>query len=96
MISADVIQEVKILNGTYPPSEARQLICSVIDNQINFYKLQHLSHWERNHKTGRDFLDQKVEELTNKRCELMEIIKQARLEGRQVTFGGCIELTIED
>lgn len=95
MSSTNAIQaiQLQLLNGIYSPSEAQHLISTIIDKKISLCKSQYLSQWERNHNTSKDSLNAKIKKLTDQKEELMQITKQARSEGRQIKFGGTMELS---
>lgn len=95
MFSTELMQDVNVLSGVYEPSEARQVLWGVIDKQIDFYKIQYLSRWEGNHNTSCEYFDRKVEELTAKRQEILQLVKEAKAEGRQIRLGGTIEMSFE-
>ena len=95
MILADVMQEVKLVNGTFTPSEARDIVSGIIDKQINFYKLQHLSKWVGNNNTSPDSIDKKIAALQKERAEFMKMINQAKREGLRLTLNSGMEVVLE-
>ena len=43
--------------------DGRNMIFSIIDNQINNYKLKFLSNWEENHTISSEEKDRKIDQL---------------------------------
>ena len=56
-------QKIQLVKGEFTPSEASHIIMNLIDEKINFHKLQRLQMWEGNHKSKTDQLDGRIEEL---------------------------------
>ena len=94
MNGTELIKKTQFTNGVYDPREARELISSIIDGHINFYKLQHLMSWEADHTTSPEFRDRKIEELVAKKSELKEVLKQARQEGFNISVDGVFEVKL--
>jgi len=56
-------QKIQLVKGEFTPSEASHIIMNLIDEKINFHKLQRLQMWEGNHKSKTEQLDGRIEEL---------------------------------
>lgn len=52
------------------PHESKDMIIKMIDNQINNYKLEYLSQWEKDHSTTDELKNKKIEELKAKKKEI--------------------------
>lgn len=57
-------------------NESKEIILELIDNQINDYKLKHLTSWVQDHTIIDDESTQKVEELTKKKKELHSLFEK--------------------
>ena len=88
-------QKVQFLKGEFTPLEAKDMIYRMIDEQINQYKLQHLSRWEHDHNTSVEAIDQKIENLKRIKQEFAEMIRQAREENCQVNLSGMLIMNIK-
>lgn len=95
MYTSELMQKVQVINGSFKPSEARDIISKMIDDQINFYKLQNLSHWIQDCNLSQDLLDEKIAKLQHRKQELNEIIKVAQAGGEKVRLCNYFDLSIE-
>jgi serine phosphatase RsbU (regulator of sigma subunit) len=86
----------KFANGNHTPKEASRIVERLINEQINFQKLNYLSEWEKNHQLPLDTLDQGVNDLLNKKQHLLNTIQKAEQSGKKINLGGSIELDIWD
>jgi len=96
MISTQVQKQVQFVEGEFSPSEVKDIIGKVIDDQSNFYKLQHLSQWMKDNNCDCETIENQKKELHNQKCELTEIMKEARDKGCKVKLVGEFRLTIEE
>jgi hypothetical protein len=55
---------------------AKELIIKAINNQINNYKIEYLSQWEREHSTTAESKDKKIEALENKKREVIKYFNE--------------------
>jgi vacuolar-type H+-ATPase catalytic subunit A/Vma1 len=94
MSAQEQFQKVDFIRGSFTPSEMRELISSFIDKSINLYKIQYMSQWEANHKHKIETLNNKIEELTNKKKKLLKVVEKAGLEGARVSLDSILELKL--
>lgn len=95
MYTSELMQKVEFLNGTFTPSEARDILLKVIDHQINFYKLQHLSNWIKDHSVSQDLQKERIAQLEDRKRELAELITEARAEEARLTIHGDFNISLE-
>lgn len=96
MYTAELIQKIQFLNGTFTPSEARDLISKSIDEQIEFYKLQHLSQWMKDNTISKHQLEIKIDELQQKKQELLDMVKIAKIEDTKLNIRGDFKISLEN
>lgn len=95
MYISELMQKVEFLNGTFTPTEARNVILKVIDDQINSHKLQYLSSWIKDDSVSPDFLEHKIAELERRKRELAALIREAKAEGVNLTVNGGFNVSFE-
>lgn len=66
--------------------DGKNMIFKIIDNQINNYKLQFLTDWERNHDVSPVEKEQKIEKLMLAKENLQELFKNIAKKGAEVNF----------
>ena len=96
MQATDLMQKVEFINETLTPSEARDIISKIFDHQINFYKVQNLSNWMRNHEVRQEPINEKLSLLKQKKQAITEILNEAKSEGRQIKLCCDFDISIED
>ena len=91
----EVIQKVQLVEGKFSPSEASDIISSLIAEKINFHKLQRLGRSEGNINADCEYPNNRIEELEQERMIAKEFIKIARLEGKSLTINGTLEISFD-
>lgn len=84
-----------ILNVTFNPSDAKDVIVKAIDSQINACNLQRLSNWIGNNELNQDSLDNKIEQLERQKQKLMKTVGKAQTKGCNVTLLSDFKLSLD-
>ena len=97
MTTTDVLQKIQLVQGTFTPAEASHVVTALIDEKINFHKIQRLSSREGNEGCNTDYPDERIAELFTERKIAKDFIKEAKREGYRVKIDGILKITfIED
>ena len=88
-------QFIQLVKGGFTPSEASHIINSLIDEKINFHKIQRLQIWEGNHKCETDQLDGRIKKLQNEKKIAHEFIDSARALGQNLKINGILEISLD-
>ncbi len=89
-------EKIQLVKGEFTPSEASDIIISLIDEKINFHKIQRLQLWEGNHKSDTDQLDGRIKELREEKRIAREFIADTKSLGRNLKINGILEITVAD
>lgn len=90
------VQEIQLVKGTFTPSEASHVISSLLEEKINFHKIQRLQIWEGDCTRPATKLNNRIEELEKEKEVAKEFIAQMRKEGRNLKINGILEISLED
>ncbi len=94
MITQEKVQKTEVIADDFHPAEVKDLVSSLIKVYINFYKLQHLSNWEKNQAASDSYLNEKITELQAKKSELDDIISVAKETGCTIKMDGILRLKL--
>lgn len=87
---------VQLIDGTFTPSETSDLVSSLIEEKINFHKIQRLQQWEGNHHANSNHLEERIVALEQEKADAKEFIAEYRATGKKLTVRGIIEISIEE
>lgn len=88
-------QKIQLVKGEFTPSEASHIIMKLIDEKINFHKIQRLQIWEGNHKCETKELDGRIEELQKEKEITRAFINQTRGLGKKLHINGVLEISVK-
>ncbi|TNE64244.1 MAG: hypothetical protein EP344_03920 [Bacteroidetes bacterium] len=96
MTHTEVIQKVQLVDGVFTPSEAADMLTTLIDQEINFHKIQRLSWCEGDENCSTTYPDGRIADLQQGKDEARGLINQARREGGKLRINGTLEITISE
>ena len=83
----------QLVDGEFTPSQASDIISSLINQKINYHKLEVLQNWERNHKHDEELLRNRINELEEEMKIAKDFILKLKKEGKNVRIDGIIKMT---
>lgn len=85
-------QNYQILDGNFTPSEAGDVLLSMVKSNINFFKIQSLTFHET--CSGNTAIpSEQINELQNIDSSLRTLLKEASAKGMQLKINGFIEIS---
>ncbi len=88
------VDRMPSLNGSFSPAEAQEIVNSVVKQYRNFYNLQYMKNWERNHDFDCTEIDAKIESLKLLEIELNAMIREARKTSARVDLESLLKLNV--
>ncbi|AXO79038.1 hypothetical protein DZC78_01120 [Olleya aquimaris] len=89
-------QKIDLIDGKFTPSEASDIIKSILDAKINFHKIQRLSITEGNNIDPCEYDSSRINELINEQQIAKDFFAQARLQGKKLKMRSVIQIDIEE
>jgi len=86
-------QEVQLVEGLFTPSEANHIVNVLIEQKVNFHKLQKLRLCEGNETSDTSYEANRIEELLNEKQIAKDYITIARKEGYNVVINGTLNIS---
>jgi hypothetical protein len=90
----EAAQKIQLVKGEFTPSEASHIIMGLIDEKINFHKLQRLQIWEGQHHSKTDQLDGRIIELEKEKEIAQKFINSTKGLGQNLKINGILEISI--
>ncbi|WP_298924188.1 hypothetical protein [uncultured Allomuricauda sp.] len=89
-------QKIQLVDGSFTPSEACDVITSLLDQKINFHKLQRLSWSEGDRDVNTKYPDERIAELEREKVIANEFINSLRSEGKRLRIDGILKISLEE
>ncbi len=87
------MQQIQLVKGEFTPSEASHVIMNLIDEKINFHKIQRLQIWEGDDQCKTDHLDGRIQELEKEKEIARKFISNSRTLGKNLKINGTLEIS---
>jgi hypothetical protein len=99
MTSKDTVkstQKVQLVKGEFSPAQASKVLYALIDQKINFHKIESHQQWEKDHHTDINPLKERIAELEKEKRKVTEFISNLQADGRMLQINGVIEISLID
>lgn len=87
-------QKLQLVKGEFTPSEASHIITNLLDQKINFHKIQQLQVWEGDHKCETESLETRIQELQQEKLIANEFIHTIQNLGKKLKINGVLEIEV--
>lgn len=94
MTTLEVTQNVQLVDGTFTPSEAYDLISAIIDQKINFHKLHRLSISEGNENEDTSFDSHRIAQLQREKDEFKALCREAKMKGSKIRLNSVLDVEL--
>jgi hypothetical protein len=89
-------QKIQLVEGDFTVSEATDIIVSLIDEKLNFHKLQRLSLSEGYSGADTKYPDGRIGELEREKATARAFFAEVRKSGAKITINGTLEISISE
>lgn len=89
-------QKIQLVDGSFTASEALDVVTSLLNEKINFHKLQRLSWCEGDRDANTKYPDGRIQELEDEKTIAKNFINSIRTEGKRLRIDGILTISLED
>lgn len=87
-------QKIQLVDGEFTVSEASDVVLALLNEKINFHKLQRLSWCEGSETANTKFPDGRIAELEHEKSAAKEFFAEARAKGMTIKIDGVLNISI--
>ena len=96
LIAPATSHQVGLVRGTFTPSEAADIVRALIEEKINFHKIQRLQRWEGAHTCDTSDLNDRITQLEQEKQEALAYIAELRASNKRLSIYGNLRIKIAD
>ncbi len=89
-------QKIQLVDGTFTPSETLDVVLALLQEKINFHKLQRISWCEGSSEADTQYPDGRIAELEKEQSIIKDFVAQVRQEGKRLRINGVLDITLEE
>lgn len=93
-VKVPTTQKIQLVEGEFTVSEASDVVLSLLNEKINFHKLQRLSLCEGHESANTKFPDGRITELEHEKSVAKEFFAEARSKGTTIKIDGVLNISI--
>jgi hypothetical protein len=87
-------RKIQLVDGEFTPSQASDIISSLIEQKINYHRLEGLQNWERNHTYDEEPLRNRIKELNDEMKRFKDFVSELKEKGKNVKIEGVIKMSV--
>lgn len=87
-------QKIQLVDGTFTPSETSDVVLALLQEKINFHKLQRISWCEGDQDANTRYPDGRIAELEEEKKTIKEFVAQIRHEGKRLRIDGVLNISL--
>ncbi|WP_430906349.1 hypothetical protein [Maribacter sp. 2-571] len=91
-----VAHKVQLVDGVFTATEAKDVVNSLINEKVNFHKIQRLAMCEGDCDSDTSYDDGRVAQLLQEKENFKEVYQEAKLSGKKVRISGVLTVDIID
>ncbi len=93
-VKPNKIQKIQLVDGDFTVSEASDVVMLLIDEKINFHKLQRLSLSEGFSGADTNYPDGRIGELEHEKSIAKAFFTKVRKTGATIKINGTLEISL--
>jgi hypothetical protein len=86
-------QNIQLVKGKFTPEQASEVMMALLDQKINYHKIEGIQLWEKNHKTDQEPIFKRIKELEAEKQNVTEFISKMRAEGKEIQIKGTLHMS---
>lgn len=96
MIQQQVTHKVNLVDGTFTPEEAHEVVTSLLNKKINFHKVKQFANNERDINCDDAFDTERVVQLKKELTDFATVYADAISNGKEVRISGILNIEVLD
>lgn len=88
------MKTTKLIQGSFSPIDAKEILLNMVDTKINFHKIKSLSSLVQCNQPNQES-EQRIKELKEAKEQILAFIEKAKKEGCSLRVESTINLSLE-
>jgi hypothetical protein len=93
---ASTAENIQLVKGKFTPSQASEIMIALLDQKINYHKIEAIQLWEKDHKIDQEPINKRIRELEEEKKSAAEFISKMKAEGKKIEIHGTLKMTSSD
>lgn len=85
-------KQVELVDGEFTSAQALDILNALIDQLINYHKIENLQNWEHNHNIDSNPYFKKIHELEEQKKTINSNLSEIKQNGQKLIVNGVFTL----
>lgn len=85
--------DINLIDGSFTPEDAMEIITAVLDKKMNFHKLQRLAKTEKDHSYPSTFENERIEFLQEEKDKAINFLGSLLKEDKKIEVKSIIHIS---
>jgi hypothetical protein len=85
-------KKIKLVDGEFSPMQASDLLNALIDQKINYHKIENLQHWEQDHNNDPKPYLNRISELEKEKKAINQYISDLKKQGKKLKIHSILNI----
>lgn len=94
--SVKTSEKIQLVKGEFTSVEASEVIITLLDQKINFHKIQRLQLWEEDHNCEMGKIDNRIQELQEEKKVVKEFLHGTKGFGKKIKINAILQMSLAD
>ncbi|MFN2261267.1 MAG: hypothetical protein ABR595_04320 [Psychroflexus sp.] len=87
-------KEINLVDGEFTKSQAMDIVSALIDQKINYHRIEGIQFWESNHTIDKQPINNRVEELKAEKEKFQNMIRSLNPKQTKLKIDGVLKIEI--
>lgn len=87
-------KQIKLVDGEFSKFQASEVLNLLINQKINYHKIEGIQSWEQNHETVNSPIRNRIQELEQEKKKLASLLENLKDGEHKLQINGVIEIKV--
>ncbi|WP_127844115.1 hypothetical protein [Psychroflexus aestuariivivens] len=87
-------KEINLVDGEFTKSQAMDIVSALIDQKINYHRIEGMQFWESNHQIDKKPINNRVEQLKAEKEKFQDMIRSLSSNQTKLKIDGVLKIEI--
>ncbi|GGE06555.1 hypothetical protein [Psychroflexus salis] len=92
--TAELKKTIKLVDGEFSKVQALDIVSSLIDQKINFHKVEGMQLWERDQLSDKKPINKRIDQLKGEKESFKNYIKESKDNSKKFKISGFLNIEV--
>lgn len=87
---------VQLVKGDFLPEKAIEIMIALLDQKINYHKIEGIQLWEKDHKNDQEPINNRIKELEKEKKKAINFLSKMKSSEKKIQINGMLSMRLAD